>query len=145
MNSNTPVSEVMTEFTLSINPEDKLNVIQNIFKKHLFHHLPVVDKNHRVVGIISKSDLHLFFKQLTDKSSGRAYSMLTIGSTKAEDIMTEDPMVIEPEDTLGLAADIFMANTIHALPVVEDDKLVGIVTTHDLLNYAFKEVAYKES
>ncbi len=145
MNSSTPVSSIMTEFTLTINPEDELNTIQQIFKNYSFHHLPVVDKDHQVVGIISKTDLHLFFKQLTKDSSGRAYSTLTIRNTKAKDLMTGDPMVIDPEDTVGLAADIFMANTIHALPVVEDHKLVGIVTSHDLLEYAFKEVTYKEN
>ena len=145
MNSNTPVSSVMTEFTLSIKAEDNFNTIQKIFKEYLFHHLPVVDEKHKVIGIISKTDMHSFFKQLTRNSSGRAYSLLTMDSTKAKDIMTEDPMVVEPEDTIGLAADIFMANTIHALPVVENDKLVGIVTSHDLLRYAFKEVAFKES
>lgn len=57
----------------------------------------------------------------------------------AEDIMTRDPLIIEPADTIGLAADIFRANALHALPVVEDGELVGIVTSHDLLTYAYQE------
>ena len=49
-------------------------------------------------------------------------------------------MQLEPDDTIGLAADIFLANKFHALPVVEDERLVGIVTTHDLLKYSFTAV-----
>ena len=56
---------------------------------------------------------------------------------RAEDIMTANPLSIESADTIGLAADIFRANALHALPVVDDGELVGIVTTHDLLTYAF--------
>jgi CBS domain-containing protein len=55
----------------------------------------------------------------------------------AEDIMSTNPLSIESADTVGLAADIFKANALHALPVVDDGELVGIVTTHDLLTYAF--------
>ncbi len=50
-------------------------------------------------------------------------------------------MVLEPEDTVGLAADIFLANKFHALPIVEDDVLTGILTIHDLLAYSYKKTA----
>jgi acetoin utilization protein AcuB len=53
--------------------------------------------------------------------------------------MTPEPIVVDPDDSIGLAADIFLVNTLHALPVVEDNRLVGIITTHDLLKYAFAE------
>jgi acetoin utilization protein AcuB len=56
---------------------------------------------------------------------------------RAEDIMSTNPLSLEPEDTIGLAADIFKANALHALPVVDEGELVGIVTTHDLLTFAF--------
>jgi acetoin utilization protein AcuB len=57
----------------------------------------------------------------------------------AGDIMSREPLKIESADTIGLAADIFRANALHALPVVDDGELVGIVTSHDLLNYAYSE------
>ena len=52
--------------------------------------------------------------------------------------MTKLPMFLSPEDSIGLAADIFMANKFHALPVVDDNQLIGIITTHDLLAYSFE-------
>ena len=55
-------------------------------------------------------------------------------------MMTKEPMTIEPEDTLGLAADIFKANKFRALPVLEGKELVGIVTPYDLMQYAFNDV-----
>ena len=44
---------------------------------------------------------------------------------------------INADDSIGLAADIFLANRFHALPIVEENRLVGMVTTHDLLLYSF--------
>ena len=51
--------------------------------------------------------------------------------------MTKYPISLEPDDTIGLAADIFLANRFHALPILDDDVLVGLVTAHDLLRYSF--------
>lgn len=142
MNPNDTISTIMTEATISVHPGDSLTEIENIFKQFLIHHLPVIDKEQKVVGIISKIDALLFLKNLAQKSSGKSYSRYTIENTTAAEIMTADPTVIDPDDTIGLAADIFLANTFHTLPVVEDDKLVGIITSHDLLQSVFKEVYY---
>ena len=51
--------------------------------------------------------------------------------------MTKDPMILDPEDSIGLAADVFLANKFHSLPIVEDGVLTGIVTVHDLLAFSF--------
>jgi len=55
--------------------------------------------------------------------------------------MSDKLVLITPEDSIGLAADMFITNHFHALPVVdEDDNLQGIVTTHDLIKYAYKDI-----
>jgi predicted transcriptional regulator len=46
-------------------------------------------------------------------------------------------MQLDPDDTVGLAADIFLVNRFHALPVVDGVDLVGIVTSHDLIALAY--------
>jgi len=67
---------------------------------------------------------------------------------RARDIMTAAPLFLDPDDTVGLALDIFLANKFHALPVVEDNILMGILTTHDILAYSinnFEEENLSES
>jgi len=51
---------------------------------------------------------------------------------------------IEPDDKVGTAAELFLDNRFHALPVVAEGKLVGLVTTFDMLKYEFKK-EYKEA
>jgi acetoin utilization protein AcuB len=139
MNPNISISAIMTTDTISVKTTDTLPAIEKIFKQFRIHHLPVVDKANSVVGIISKTDVLTFLKKLSLNSSGKAYSQFIASNSTAEEIMTPEPIVVDPDDSIGLAADIFLVNTLHALPVVEDNRLVGIITTHDLLKYAFAE------
>jgi CBS domain-containing protein len=62
----------------------------------------------------------------------------------AEQFMTKYPVQLDPDDSIGLAADIFLANKFHALPIVEDGVLVGLVTSHDLLQYSFSSPVESE-
>ena len=140
MNRNIPISTIMTESTITVRPNDSLLTIQSIFDRNNIHHIPVLKEDHTLVGIISKTDLLVFRKKLSLQTSGKHYSQFTEANTTAKNIMTTDLTVLDPDDSIGLAADIFLANTFHAIPVVEDKKLVGIITNHDLLQYAFKDV-----
>ncbi len=145
MNPNTPISNIMTQAPVTVRPDDNLVTVQDIFNRYPFHHIPVLEKDNSVVGIISKTDMLLFLKNLSHQTSGKKYTQFSETNTMAIDIMTTDLTALDPEDTVGLAADIFLANIFHAVPVVEDNKLVGILTNHDLLQYAYKGVIANET
>lgn len=62
-------------------------------------------------------------------------------SLLVREVMVKQVAKLRPEDKIELAADIFRENLFHAMPVVDNDgKLKGIVTTFDLLNYAFNDL-----
>ncbi len=139
MNANAPVSSIMTERLITVQPEDSLKTVKKYFDERDFHHLPVVEPGGKLVGIISKEDLYKVAYVLTLNTTGKTYSTRQMESLKAKDVMTRYPIYLDPDDSIGLAADIFLANKFHALPIVEDDILVGLVTTHDLLRFGFAE------
>ena len=130
----------MTTNLVSVRPDDEAARIRVIFEKNDFHHLPVVEPGERLVGIISKADYLKIVYVLSFQNKCKKGIDNTCPTICAADFMTKCPMQLEPDDTIGLAADIFLANKFHALPVVEDERLVGIVTTHDLLKYSFTAV-----
>lgn len=138
MDSSKPVSTIMTRALVVIKPNDPIEMVHNLFEKNNFHHMPVVYQN-KLVGIISKTDYLKIRHMLATTWSGETICQEMYKDMIAEDIMTREPLTIEPADTIGLAADIFRANALHALPVIEDGELVGIVTSHDLLTYAYQE------
>ncbi len=133
MDTLTPVKDIMTKDVIALHLDDTLKIVDKTFDKHHFHHIPILDSKAKVVGMISKEDILRLIsvrQEFTDKEFGRI---------KVKDFMSDKVVLITPEDSVGLAADMFITNHFHALPVVfEDGNLAGIVTTHDLIKYAYK-------
>jgi CBS domain-containing protein len=131
-----PLSDIMTGDLIFLSPEDSLKKVDEIFDNYTIHHIPVVDENEKLKGIISRIDFlkanHLF--SLFNEST---FSELTV-----EDIMSTSLTTAEPTDTIALALGVFQKNLIRALPIVEDERLVGLVTTYDLLDYFINEEAF---
>lgn len=144
MNTERPVRDIMTAELITVTPDTGLSSIQNLFEHHLFHHLPVVDKGGVLMGIISREDFYRLAYRMSLRTTGKTWSEKEYQSLRAQDIMTKNPLVLDPDDSIGLAADIFLANRFHALPIVEDNQLVGMVTTHDLLLYSFNDAFFEK-
>jgi acetoin utilization protein AcuB len=137
MNTQTPLRDLMTTDLTVIKLDTPFNKIKSIFDTNSFHHLPVVDNMAMVQGIISKHDFTNLAYRLSNETAGKTYSEKTYNNIFAKDIMTKNPVFLNPEDSIGLAADLFLENVYHAIPIMEDGVLVGIITTHGLLAFAF--------
>lgn len=136
MNPNSLLADIMTPMPVTISPETRLTEIYKIFEANTFHHIPVVNQG-QLVGMISRTDFVQIEHVLTTNWAGNQNTENTFENFHAQDIMTEYPMHLGPDDTIGLAADIVLTNKFHALPIIDDDLLVGIVTAHDLIAFAF--------
>lgn len=145
MNIQTPVSEIMTRRLVTVNADDRVMKVRTLFKENNIHHIPVIDASESLLGIISKEDFLKLSNHVPLDNGGKSVAEKWYDNTKANEIMTKYPVSLDPDDTVGLAADIFMANKFHALPVVENERLVGIVTTHDMLLFAFQNAGMTES
>ena len=133
MNLLAPVSTIMTKDLITVNPKDKLTEVKRLFEENSIHHLPVV-RFKTLVGIISKTDLLHFLKGLGKDTTGEQYlNEVRLNNYCAEDIMTSGMAKLEPDDRINVALEVFKVNLFHALPVVENDELVGILTTYDII------------
>ncbi len=146
MKDITTVGQIMSTPVITVGPDDSMLKVQDIFRKNNIHHIPVVDKG-KVVGIISQSDylrlLHGFTLFRTEKST--EYNDAIMRSLLVNEVMTKQVATLNPEDSLEMAAGFFRENLFHALPVVSKGRLVGIITTFDLINYAFSEYSMMNS
>jgi len=96
--------------------------------EHSIHHLPVVEGG-SLVGILTTYDL--WKNEIAPKDYGK---------TRVDEVMTTGVVRISPIDKIGTAAELFLDNRFHALPVVaEENRLLGIVTSFDILHYEFKK------
>ena len=133
MNDLSPVKNIMTDKLITVSPDTSISEIEDIFKKNRIHHIPVTNEQ-KLVGIISKSD-YLFFKRgYNDLKVEDEYDRLRTCRETASSIMTERLAVLESKDRIGVALEIFKENLFHAIPIVENEELIGIVTTFDIID-----------
>ena len=133
MNRKEPVSNIMTKDVITLHLNDSLFEAERLFKRHHIRHIPVVKKR-KIVGMLSLTDLQrLSFVDSYDDSGqvdGAIYELLTVGQ-----IMAANPERVSSSTIIKDVAALLAKKEFHALPVVDDEKLVGIVTTTDLLKY----------
>lgn len=138
MNILAPVKAIMSTKLVTVNPGDKLKDVKAIFDEKPIHHIPVV-RYKQIVGIISKTDFLHFMRGFSQNEEDRFVDEARLRAYTAEEIMTKGLAKLSPNDRISVALDIFLANRFHAIPVVENDELVGIVTTFDIIRAAANE------
>ena len=145
MNQLSPVSTIMTKNVITLSTNDTLLNVKHIFDANRIHHIPILNEGH-LVGMISKSDFDKVCVGLSCENDMKEIPDAIYSSILVSKIMTKKLAKISPSERIDVAALIFHENLFHALPVVEDDDtLVGIVTTFDLIHYAYKltSIAWK--
>lgn len=136
MKKREPVSTIMTKNAQTVQLEDSLASVRDLIRSRGFRHVPVV-QGKELVGIVSKTDLNrLTFSSLfagQEQADEAVFEMLTIGQ-----VMSHKPRVVKASDSIREVAEILAIEEFHALPVVDEhdsSKLVGIVTTTDVIKY----------
>ena len=122
---NEPLSSIMTRNVITVGPDDKLSLARDIFMKNKVHHLPVVHGT-TLLGILTTYDLFKFVRREGDYET-----------TTVKEVMTKHVATLEPEDKIGSAAELFLENRFHAVPIVKEGELKGIVTSFDVIKYEF--------
>ena len=134
-----PISMIMTQDVITLKKKDSLEKAEQLFKRHRIRHIPVVSSN-AIVGMLSYTDLlRLSFADYTDtiieeETEALVYNMFTI-----KQVMNKSIVTVSSSNSIKEVAEILATKEFHALPVVDNNKLVGIVTTTDLINYLLKQ------
>lgn len=154
MSRQSPVSEVMTTEVLTFSPETNVGEAMRAMVEQAIDGAPVVDGDGRVVGMLSTGDLivpetklhfplviELLGAHLELPSAKGDFSddlRRALGSSVA-DLMAKDPVTIEPNDSLEVAATLLHDHQISRLPVVGPEGLVGLVSRADILRAMLRD------
>jgi CBS domain-containing protein len=148
------VEEVMTREVITCSPADPIRDIVKLMSEKCISGLPVVD-NGKLTGIITEGDiakvlagppvsstlwlpspfevlLEIPIKDLIELRRLQA-SVKDVGEKPVRDVMSKDPITIEPQNDLGDASALMARYKINRLPVVKNGKLIGIVTRDDII------------
>ncbi|MEM9548894.1 MAG: CBS domain-containing protein [Bacteroidota bacterium] len=135
------VKNVMTTDVITVQETDTMQMVCDIIESSKIHHVPVVDDDNVLKGIISKTDVALLKDWATnlDHATSIINNEQVLNSQTAGDRMTRQIAKVGPDDMLETCADIFRENLFHCLPVLVDGKLVGLITTYDLIRVAYRK------
>jgi len=133
------ISEIMTKNIIALNRDDDLETAEMLFKRNKIRHIPVVAEE-VIIGMLSYTDLlRISFAdavyETEEEVDTLVYNMFTIDQVMAKNVVT-----VPSTATIKEVAKILAENEFHALPVVDDGRLVGIVTTTDLIYYLLKQL-----
>ncbi len=134
-----PVSTIMSVKIITLKKDDDLEKAELLFKKHKIRHIPVV-KGDAIIGMLSYTDLlRISFADAVDDTEDEieslVYNMFTI-----EQVMVKNVVTVTSNTSIKDVAKILAKEEFHALPIVDDGSLVGIVTTTDLINFLLMQL-----
>ncbi len=121
------VNDLMTFYPMTVAPDTPLEIVWAMMEREDVRQLPVVE-GEILVGIITERDVRTVLRS----------DLFEIGS--AEMIMTENPITVTPNLPLYRAAEMLRAYKFGALPVVDEGRLVGIISVSDFLEQALHHI-----
>jgi CBS domain-containing protein len=143
------ISQIMDSTPATVAPDASIEEVVAAMREHQLPGLPVVDGDGQLVGIVTEADMvlpddegdlhiphyvNLFggtvFLESLDRFEGRLRKAF---AATAEDMMTSDPDTVGPDTSVREAARLIHETGHNRLPVVEDGRLVGVVTRLDVL------------
>jgi CBS domain-containing protein len=144
--------DIMTRDVITIRPEATVEELARLLIEHRISGVPVIDNSGKLVGIVTENDLITQNKRLHIPTIIRlfdAYIMLGSGKMEEEirkmaaatvgDICTRDVVTVDEDTTIEDIATIMSERKIHLLPVIKDDRVVGIIGKADVVGVMTRE------
>ena len=126
------VQDLMQVEVVTLRVTDTLEAADTLMRAGLIRHLPVIDADNRLVGLIAQADVVKASASSTRLHAPEKEGLATI---PAREVMVTDIITTAPDTEIGEAVDLLAEGRLGCLPVVEDSRLVGILTETDCLRY----------
>jgi len=126
------VSEIMTTYVITLKANDTLKTARDLMSAKKIRHIPIVNEKLNVVGLLSQRDLLKAAGSNIDDKLNKAQ----LPKALISDVMSKKVRFVYPDDRLITAGVLMEKNKFGCLPVVHDEKLVGIITDTDFVGVA---------
>ncbi len=126
------VRDLMSREVIAVGPEDTLATLRDLMYQHQIRHVPVVDHEGKLVGLVTHRDL--LRSSLVEQTQLPSFvERAVLEQTEVVDLMTTDLATVHPETDIREAAQLMFDNKFGCLPVLEDGRPVGILTEADFV------------
>jgi acetoin utilization protein AcuB len=134
------VVQHMSSPPVTVKPDVPIATARETLQSHHFRHLPVVDEDGRLMGMVTDRDLRSAYPSSMLDDSERQAALEQLARTPVSEIMTPEPVELIPGSTLDDALFLFDRHKVGALPVIDDQgRLTGVFSIRDLMK-AYKEL-----
>lgn len=154
----TSASDIMTKNVIVLDEEDEIKKAADIFLKYKINAIPVIDKNKKLSGIVSETDLvyqesnlHIptvftIFDSIFYLGSSKHFKddVKKITATKIKDIMNKNVFYVKEDEDIYSVATVMTDKKFYSIPVVNDDmEIIGVVSRYDIIKAMSLENASK--
>jgi len=149
------VGDIMDPDPVTASPDDDVETVVTLLRRHELHGVPVVNNAGRPIGIVTEADLvltdgdaDLYLPHYIELMGGIVFlerlrgfeaKLRKAAALKVKDLMSENPLTVEVDADVHEAGRIIVASGHNRLPVVEHGRLVGVVTRVDVLEAVTRE------
>lgn len=131
---NIPLSEVMVKKTVAVNVGSPFSKVEELLRINNIRHLPVVDDDNVLKGIITQRDLFRTESPMKTMDGEHFYSKESLDRYITKHVMTKDVVTLTGKDRLAAAIVLMAKHKCGCIPIVDErDHLIGIVTQTDVL------------
>ncbi|MDY6853941.1 MAG: CBS and ACT domain-containing protein [Thermodesulfobacteriota bacterium] len=124
------VKDIISNKLITINSGDNIKKAFELMKTNKIRHIPVLDAE-KLVGIVTNTDLRQVLVP-SESNNKKEVFLFTSKFFTVDQIMTKDPITVTPQTDIEKAAMLLQRNKIGGLPVIENDRLVGMITETDI-------------
>jgi len=135
------LGQIMVTEVLTVGEEETMQRAAMFFDEFPFHHLPVVNQEIQIVGMLSSIDLaqissgfSLFAMEDKDQYDDAIFQTILV-----KDVMSRQVFGMAPDDTIRDAYEQFRKGTFRAIPILDDGQIVGLVTPIDIIAALIKD------
>lgn len=125
-----PIATIMTKNVVCVSPQQKILDVKHIFEKTKFHHHIPVTEGDKLVGMVSLLDFMYHIQGAGLSDTDKVYKELNVA-----DIMSANPHSVGPDAAIEEVARELSKGAYHAIPIVSEEKVVGIVSTADIIKF----------
>jgi len=126
------VGQIMSSRLVTVELDDKLEVVKEIFDTMQFHHVLVIEDG-KLFGVVSDRDLLKAISPFIGSTTETFRDLATLNK-RVHQVMSRKPITLHPEADLSAAVALFLGQRISCIPIVDDDfRPIGLVSWRDVL------------